>query len=149
MRWKPLFEKGMFWILLSAFVIGNYFSETEIKGINKTVGWSIDLSNQWFYNGLMIFGSWIIFLIGYAILSILRKKTDLYLSIIHFVLFILTLIVGVKTDLFGFSTLGIGLISFIIFGANFFKSFKLKKIYRDLFPIHSDHFHRCFHTAER
>ncbi|AUC15849.1 hypothetical protein BTO06_12115 [Tenacibaculum sp. SZ-18] len=124
MNWKWIFEKGMFWILILTFFMGNYFSGQEIIGENKTVGWTFDQSNQWIINGLIVFGSWLIFFIGYGIVALMRKKTDLNLSIAHLAIFILTLIIGIVNDLFGTRVLIISLISILVFGLNIYRTFK-------------------------
>ncbi|QIJ88298.1 hypothetical protein C7H62_0489 [Mesoflavibacter sp. HG96] len=128
MNWKWIFEKGMFWILILTFFIGNYFSGQEIQGVNKTVGWTFDQSNQWIINGFIVFGSWLIFLIGYGIVALMRKKTDLKLSIVHLAIFILTLTIGVVNDLFGIGVLIISLISILVFGLNIYRTLKNKKL---------------------
>ena len=128
MNWKLIFEKGMFWVLILTFFIGNYFSEQKIRGVNKTVGWTFDQSNQWIINGFIVFGSWLIFLIGYGIAALMRKKTDLNLSIAHLAIFILTLIIGIVNDLFGIEVLIISLISTLVFGLNIYWTFKNKKL---------------------
>tara|TARA_R110000868_G_scaffold411745_1_gene708516 strand:- start:8534 stop:8932 length:399 start_codon:yes stop_codon:yes gene_type:complete len=124
MNWKWIFEKGMFWILILTFFIGNYFSGLEVRGVNKTVGWTFDQSNQWIINGFIVFGSWLIFLIGYGIVALMRKKTDLNLSIAHLSIFLLTLIIGIVSELFGIGVLIISLISIIVFGLNIYRTFK-------------------------
>ena len=128
MNWKWIFEKGMFWILILTFFIGNYFSGQEIRGVNKTVGWTFDQSNQWIINGFIVFGSWLIFFIGYGIVALMRKKTDLNLSIVHLAIFILNLIIGIVNDLFGIGVLIISLISILVFGLNIYRTFKNKKL---------------------
>ncbi|MCO6163755.1 hypothetical protein [Flavobacterium sp. NRK F7] len=128
MNWKWIFEKGMFWVLILTFFIGNYFSGQEIRGVNKTVGWTFDQSNQWIINGFIVFGSWLIFLIGYGIVALMRKKTDLNLSIAHLAIFILTLIIGIVNDLFGIEVLIISLISTLVFGLNIYWTFNNKKL---------------------
>ena len=76
MRWKWIFEKGMFWILIISFLIGNYFSENEICELNKTVGWSYDHSNLWIITLYIVFGSWLIFIIGYGIAALMFTATS-------------------------------------------------------------------------
>ena len=127
MNWKWIFEKGMFWILILTFFIGNYFSGLEVRGVNKTVGWTFNQSNQWIINGFIVFGSWLVFLIGYGIAALMRKKTDLNLSIAHLSIFILTLIIGIVSELFGIGVLIISLISIIVFGLNIYRTFKNRK----------------------
>ena len=127
MNWKWIFEKGMFWILIMTFFIGNYFSGLEVLGVNKTVGWTFDQSNQWITNGFIVFGSWLIFLIGYGIVALMQRKTDLKLSIAHLAIFILTLIIGIVSDSFGIGILIISLISIIVFGLNIYRTVKNKR----------------------
>ncbi len=43
----------------------------------------------------------VVFFIGYGVVALTSKKTDLYLSIAHLGIFILTLIIGIVSDLFG------------------------------------------------
>ncbi len=74
MSCKWIFEKGMFWIFIISCLIGNYFSENEIRELNKTVGWSYDYSNMWIITLYIVFGSWLIFIIGYGIAALLEKK---------------------------------------------------------------------------
>ena len=124
MSWKGIFEKGMFWILIISFLIGNYFSENEIRELNKTVGWSYDHSNLWIITLYIVFGSWLIFIIGYGIAALMRKKTNLNLSIAHFIIFIATVIIGIVNDRFGPIILIVSTVSIFVFGANIYKTLK-------------------------
>lgn len=125
MNWKWIFEKGMFWVLILTFFIGNYFSGLELRGVNKTGGWTFDQSNHWIINGFVVFASWLFFFTGYGIIA-LTRRTDLNLSIAHLVIFILTLIIGIVKDLFGIEILIISLISIIVFGLNIYRTIKTK-----------------------
>ena len=124
MSWKWIFEKGMFWIFIISFLIGNYFSEGEIRELNKTVGWSYDYSNLWIITLYIVFGSWLIFIIGYGIAGLLGKKTNLNLSIAHFIIFIATVVIGIVNDQFGPSILIVSIVSIFVFGANIYKTLK-------------------------
>lgn len=124
MSWKWIFEKGMFWIFIISFLIGNYFSEGEIRELNKTVGWSYDYSNLWIITLYIVFGSWLIFIIGYGIAGLLGKKTNLNLSIAHFITFIATVVIGIVNDQFGPSILIVSIVSIFVFGANIYKTLK-------------------------
>jgi hypothetical protein len=124
MSWKGIFEKGMFWILIISFLIGNYFSENEKRELNKTVGWSYDHSNLWIITLYIVFGSWLIFIIGYGIAALMRKKTNLNLSIAHFIIFIATVIIGIVNDRFGPIILIVSTVSIFVFGANIYKTLK-------------------------
>ena len=124
MNWKGIFEKGMFWILIISFLIGNYFSENEIRELNKTVGWSYDHSNLWIITLYIVFGSWLIFIIVYGIAALMRKKTNLNLSITHFIILIATVIIGIVNDRFGPIILIVSTVSIFVFGANIYKTLK-------------------------
>lgn len=124
MSWKWIFEKGMFWIFIISFLIGNYFSEGEIRELNKTVGWSYDYSNMWIITLYIVFGSWLIFIICYGIAGLLGKKTNLNLSIAHFIIFIATVVIGIMNDRFGPSILIVSIVSIFVFGANIYKTLK-------------------------
>lgn len=124
MSWKWIFEKGMFWIFIISFLIGNYFSEGEIRELNKTVGWSYDYSNLWIITLYIVFGSWLIFIIGYGIAGLLGKKTNLNLSIAHFIIFIATVVIGIVNDQFGPSILIVSIVSIFVFGVNIYKTLK-------------------------
>ncbi|WP_418501746.1 hypothetical protein [Flagellimonas sp.] len=124
MSWKWIFEKGMLWIFIIFFLIGNYFSKNEIRELNKTVGWSYDYSNMWVITLYIVFGSWLIFIIGYGIAALIGKKTNLNFSIAHFIIFIATLVVGIVDDRFGPSILIVSTVSILVFGANIYKTLK-------------------------
>tara|TARA_B100000929_G_scaffold275052_1_gene248683 strand:+ start:111 stop:428 length:318 start_codon:yes stop_codon:yes gene_type:complete len=76
MNWKWIFEKGMFCVFVLVFIIINYFTSFEVRGVNKTVGWTFDISNQWVINGFLVFVSWLVFITGYGVITLLRKKNE-------------------------------------------------------------------------
>lgn len=126
MNWKWIFEKGMFWVLVLVFFIMNYFTSFEVRGINKTVGWAFDRSNQWVINGFLVFVSWLVFITGYGVITLLRKKTNLNLSIAHSITFVMTLIAGTLTDLYSIEVLVVNSISIFVFILNVYSTFKRK-----------------------
>lgn len=73
----------MYLVVLILFGI-NFVLGGDLGGINKTVGWAYDISNQIFYNSILLCFSQYIFLIGYLLITILGRYTDVKLSIIHF-----------------------------------------------------------------
>lgn len=126
MNWKWIFEKGMFWVLVLVFFIMNYFTSFEVRGVNKTVGWTFDRSNQWVINGFLVFGSWLVFIIGYGVITLLRKKTNLNLSIAHSITFVMTLIAGTLRDLYSIEVQVVNSISIFVFILNVYSTFKRK-----------------------
>lgn len=126
MNWKWIFEKGMFWVLVLVFFIMNYFTSFEVRGVNKTVGWTFDRSNQWVINGFLVFVSWLVFITGYGVITLLRKKTNLNLSIAHSITFVMTLIAGTLRDLYGIEVLVVNSISIFVFILNVYSTFKGK-----------------------
>ena len=126
MNWKWIFEKGMFWVLVLVFFIINYFTSFEVRGVNKTVGWTFDRSNQWVINGFLVFVSWLVFITGYGVITLLRKKTNLNLSIAHSITFVMTLIAGTLRDLYGIEVLVVNSISIFVFILNVYSTFKGK-----------------------
>ena len=124
MDWKLVFQKGMFWIFLLTFLSVNILSSDEVEGINKSVGWGADRSNLLFYFALLLNGLILIYMIGYGVLAVLKKRTNLYFSIFHLILCVL-LYVGVeKSNLF---TLLIGLLSFVVFVLNIVKANRVNR----------------------
>ena len=126
MNWKWIFEKGMFWVLVLVFFIMNYFTSFEVRGVNKTVGWTFDISNQWVINGFLVFVSWLVFITGYGVITLLRKKTNLNLSIAHSITFVMTLIAGTLRDLYSIEVLVVNSISIFVFILNVYSTFKGK-----------------------
>ncbi|MFA7445103.1 MAG: hypothetical protein WCY89_04090, partial [Flavobacteriaceae bacterium] len=106
MNWKIIFERGMFLIIFIPFiilVIG--LVEVEPYGINKTVGWAYEMPDLKIISVGFLSFSCILFLVGYGILLFSRIKTNLKLSIIHFILFYTTYIPIIffnKNEVFGF-----------------------------------------------
>jgi len=102
----------------------NILSTEEVEGINKTVGWGVDRTNLLFYLALLLNGLILVYMIGYGVLLILKKRTNLYLSIFHLILCILLYVSVEKSNLF---TLLIGLLSFVVFVLNVVNSFIINR----------------------
>lgn len=128
MNWKIIFERGMFWIIFIPFIVViTGLVEVGTYGINKTVGWAYDIPDlQVIIVGFLTF-SCLLFLVGYGILFFSGIKTNLNLSIIHFIVFYTTYIPIIflnKNKVFGFI---LALLSFIIFIVNIIWAFKNRK----------------------
>ena len=92
---RKIFTTYLFFLLVFlfglGFILAYLFGDEQSYGINKTVGWAYDFSNQGFYTALIFTISQILFIIGYLIIFLLRRKTNYYISIAHFEIIILTL----------------------------------------------------------
>lgn len=124
MNWKWFFEKGMFLIFIMTFFIAGSFNGIETSGVNKTVGWTFDQSNQLIINGYIIFGSWLVFVFGYTIVALTKRKTNLIISIAHYILFVLTFIIGIISNFSRNEVLLITIISIFMFASNMYNTFK-------------------------
>lgn len=124
MNWKIIFERGMFWIILIPFIlVVTGLVDIGTYEVNKTIGWSYDIPDfQIILAGILTF-SCFIFLIGYGILFFSRIKTNLKLSIIHFIIFCTSYM------MFFYKILGfiLVLLSLVIFIMNMFWAFKNRK----------------------
>ncbi|CAD0007120.1 hypothetical protein FLACHUCJ7_03184 [Flavobacterium chungangense] len=121
---KKIFTKYLFFLLILlfgfGFILAYLFGYEQSYGINKTVGWAYDISNQVFFTSLIFTLSQILFIIGYLILFLIRRKTNYYLSIAHFEIIILTLVFSenfIVNAIFS-------VLSMILFFTNAFKSHK-------------------------
>lgn len=119
---RNIFEKRMFLLIVLIYLIFHFFI-TGVRipiGINQTVGWGSNVINVFYYFEPSL---WLLFLIGYGILGLIRINTKETLSIIHFGLIVLSLIVSSKNIQFEIILI-IGLISLITFIANIILSFR-------------------------
>ncbi|MBS7255233.1 hypothetical protein [Flavobacterium branchiicola] len=91
---KKIFTEYMFLLLTVLFALGftlaYLFGNMESYGINKTVGWAYSINNQVLISLIFSF-SQIIFILGYLIIFLLKRKTSFYISLAHFELIIITL----------------------------------------------------------
>ena len=116
MTFDKLIQKRMFVLIIILLMIFTYFGGIGNVGINKTVGWALDISNWMFFAKN---GTWLIFIIGYGILALLKYWTNKNLSILHLILITLNFVAEdiLNTDLI--LTLILSLISLIVFIMNF------------------------------
>ncbi len=121
---RNIFEKRMFLLIGLIYLIFHFFiAGVRIPiGINQTVGWGSNVINVFYYFEPSL---WLLFLIGYGILGLIRINTKETLSIIHLGLIVLSLIVSSKNIEFEIILI-IGLISLITFIVNIILSFRSK-----------------------
>jgi hypothetical protein len=119
---KKVFTKYMYLVVVIVYGLNFIFARNS-GGINKTVGWAYDISNQIFYNTILLFFSQCLFFVGYLIIAILRRYTNFNMSIIHFA-FIVASIGFFNFECFIFSTI-ICLLSIITFLKNTFNTYKI------------------------
>lgn len=126
---KKIFTEYMFLLVLSTFgvyfIVIYFFGNNQSYGINKTVGWAYDISNQFFYNALIDFFSKTLFLIGYFLIFLFQRKTIYHISITHFCIIFLSCI-SIFFKNYIISTIFL-LISIIVFFINALKSHKIKR----------------------
>ncbi|MCL8009557.1 hypothetical protein M8845_19210 [Gelidibacter japonicus] len=114
MTFKKLIQKRMFLLIIILLMVSIYYGGIQI-GYNQTLGWAYDLS---FWILVVKPFLWLVFLIGYGILALLRYSTNERLSTLHLILIILTF---VAEDILNFNsrlTLTLMLISTIVFLMN-------------------------------
>lgn len=122
---KKLFTNYMFLVLISLFVLSfllaYLFGDEQSFAVNKTVGWAYNISNEALLNAFLAI-SQIIFIFGYLIIFLLKRKTHYYISLAHFEL----ILVAFYSILFKNFTVSVvlGTISIILFLINIFRSHK-------------------------
>jgi|UniRef100_UPI0040494A72 hypothetical protein len=83
MTFDKLVQKKMFLLAIFLLMVSTYFGGNEQLGINKTVNWQWDISNWIFF----VKGwTYLIPVIGYGIIAILKYWTNKFLSILNLVL---------------------------------------------------------------
>lgn len=122
---RRIFTNYLFFLLIFlfgfGFILAYLFGDDEqLYGINKTVGWAYNITNQVFYTVLIFTFSQILFIIGYLIIFLLRRKTNYYLSIAHFEIIILSLVFFENFVV----NMIFCLLSIFLFFTNLFKSHK-------------------------
>ena len=129
MNLKLIFEKRVFWVILGITIIGNILNENQVLSLNKTVSWAADFSSFISFMGilLIVLFPWLLFLLGYSILTMLGIPTKLGLSMAHTILFGFTHIFGVRLQNIWLLILAISVVSFLIFGINIYQSIKAYK----------------------
>lgn len=122
---KKVFTNYMFLLLISFFLLGfllaYLFGDEQSFAVNKTVGWAYKISNEALLNALLAI-SQIIFIFGYLIIFLLKRKTNYYISLAHFEIILLAFY-SISFKNFIVSVV-LGAISIILFLINIFKSQK-------------------------
>ena len=116
-----LIRKRMFFLVFLILIIFSILRGYSTIGINRTVGWAWDISNWIFY---VKYGTWLLFLIGYGILALLKINTNLSLSILHLISILIILICGEYINYLLIIILSLNLISIIVFFTNIFLSIR-------------------------
>ena len=122
---RKLFTQYLFLLLISLFLLGfllaYLFGDARSFAINKTVGSAYSISNEAILNAFLAI-SQIVFIFGYFILFLLKRKTNYYISLAHFEIIILAYY-SISFENFTVSVL-FGALSIILFLINIFKSQK-------------------------
>ena len=90
---KDFFEKRMLWVVLVFILIYFYRSYLIYQNswdLQRTIGWGWDLPNYFWWIGFgnaQLF-SMLLYFSGYTVFSVLKIKTDFFLSVLHFVLLV-------------------------------------------------------------
>lgn len=119
---KTIFTKYLFFVILTYVVVIIYFSDFSTYGINKTVGWAYDITNLNFLIGTKFSISIIIFLIGYGVIIIFKRKTVFIISLSHFIIILISMYFE-KAQLNVFALL-LFIISINLFVINLIKAYK-------------------------
>ncbi|KIO50702.1 hypothetical protein IW18_22390 [Flavobacterium hibernum] len=122
---KKVFTNYMFLLLISFFLLGfllaYLFGDEQSFAVNKTVGWAYSISNEAMLNVFLTI-SQILFIFGYLIIFLLKRKTNYYISLAHFEI-ILVAFYSISFKNFIVSVV-LGAISIILFFINIYKSQK-------------------------
>ena len=122
---KKVFTNYMFLLLISFFLLGfllaYLFGDEQSFAVNKTVGWAYNISNEALLNAILAI-SQIIFIFGYLIIFLLKRKTNYYISLAHFEIILLAFY-SISFKNFIVSVI-LGAISIILFFINIYKSQK-------------------------
>lgn len=85
-----LFQKKMFLTVLVTYILSRFILKQNTIGIAKTVGWDLDLSSIISpINSLFLL---LLFTIIYLIIALLRWKTNKTISIIHFGVIVISIV---------------------------------------------------------
>lgn len=129
---RKIFEKWLFVVFLAPIVflyIAFAFSGSINQGsfgMNRTINWSgLDFTNP-MYNGSAFLIAYCIYLLAYLFGILSNRKTNFVFSIIHFLLFLLNLVLVVQNPT-NFLIIPLITINFIIFIFNLKKSVKIKQ----------------------
>lgn len=117
---RYFFQKRMVLIVLLLFILINLLSnQYRYIGISKTLGWAWDFSLL--YSSPLIFLIFFyIFLLGYGIIALSKRETNLKLSVLHTAI-ILTSAILMKMNEIEILMI-FNVLSFTVFFANVFRS---------------------------
>lgn len=122
MTFDQLVQRRMLLLVTLMLMLLTYIGGIGSVGINKTVGSAWDITNFTFYAKN---GSWIVFIVGYAILALLKYRTHKVLSIVHLILITL---IFISTNILTSSLIMIlTMLSIVIFILNFVWSIMHRK----------------------
>ena len=125
MTFDKLVQKRMFLLIILLLMIFTYIGGNGNIGINKTIGWAWDISDWLFFARN---GSWLIFIIGYGFLALLKYWTNKNLSKLHLILITLTFVADdiLNIDLRLILTLNV--VSVVVFLMNFIWSIRNRNV---------------------
>ena len=131
MNWKNLFQKRMFWLILTPVILFYLYEKVfniETYGVNKTVGWAFNIHDIFFINAYLLPISFFVSIIGYGVLALLKKKTNLKTSMIHFCFLVLSLFFSYCIDLLGVLGLIVNLSSVFLIFVQYYLIVKKQKL---------------------
>lgn len=130
---KKLFTKYLFFVfafpILLLIALYSFSTENAIGtyGVNRTINFrGIDINGilkNPIYNSSFLIFTYPIYLVGYFIIFIIRRFTDLFYSILHFIIFILNYIL-LSSNPENRILIPLAIIGFIFFILNIFKTTK-------------------------
>ena len=125
-KFEYLLTELMSILILIAFNISIMAGKiiTDLLDINKTMGWKISVLRTWIDS--IPYTSFLLFFVVYLILNILKIKTNLILSAIHFGLITLGSFIYNFWELDMRIILSFFICSFVIFGMNLYNTLKRK-----------------------
>ncbi len=88
MKPMDIIQKRMFFLIVLLFIAFVYLFDLQY-GINKTVGWAWDISNWVFWTNNI---QWLLFLLGYGLLALIKAITNKVYSIAHLSVIVLTIV---------------------------------------------------------
>lgn len=121
MMFNDLVQKRMFLLMLLTQVFFGYLGGVQHVAINRTVSWVWSITN-WVFFAKSYF--WLIFIIGYGVLALLRFSTHKNLSKLHLLFVIITWVID---DVFPIDIniiVLLNVVSILIFLFNFIWSIK-------------------------
>ena len=124
------FRKRMILLIITLFVIYLVFRifTNQNFGINKTVGWAWDVSNYYYWTGLL---TWCLSFLGYGLLFLFRVQTDLVLSRLHLVILTILLILSQMHGSSPTVLVLFEILSLLVLAVNIIKSIRRRVIQPD------------------